>query len=111
MFLGPPVTTTNVFGVSPLSLLPPFENLLPLTVLTRNIILSANIEGSEWELPGGRVIQEDTIEITVLRIEHRGVYRLYSEQTWENRRMLLMMVNIEVQSKFICKLCNTCSLY
>ena len=110
MFLGPPVTTINVFGVSPISLLPPFENLLPLTVLTRNIIFSANIEGSEWELPDGRVIQEDTIEISVLRIEHRGVYRLYSEQTWESRRMLLMMVNIEVQSKFICKLYN-CSLY
>ena len=91
----------NIFGVNPLSLLPPFENLLPISVLTSNIVLSANIENSEWELPDGRIIQQSTIVIAVLRIEHRGVYRLYSEQTWESRRTLLMMVNLEVQSKFI----------
>ena len=91
----------NIFGVNPLSLLPPFENLLPISVLTSNIVLSANIENSEWELPDGRIIQQSIIVIAVLRIEHRGVYRLYSEQTWESRRTLLMMVNLEVQSKFI----------
>ena len=82
-----------------LTLLPPIENQLPLDVLTRDIVLTSSILGGEWVLPDGAIVQDDTISIAVLRIENNGVYSYYTEQNWENNRVLIMMINIEVQSK------------
>ena len=82
-----------------LTLLPPIENQLPLDVLTRDIVLTSSILGGEWVLPDGTIVQDDTISIAMLRIENNGVYSYYTEQNWENNRVLIMMINIEVQSK------------
>ena len=100
IYLGPPVVmlTTSVTTTT-LSLLPPMENQLPLDVLTRNIILTSNILGGEWVLPDGTMRQTNTVRIGLLRIENNGVYSYYTEQNWENTRTLIMMINIEVQSK------------
>ena len=100
IYLGPPFAqlTTSISNII-LSLLPPVENQLPLDVLTRDIMLTSNILGGEWVLPNGAIIQGNTVSITVLRIENNGIYSYYTEQNWDNNRVLMMMINIEVQSK------------
>ncbi|KAI6650358.1 Receptor-type tyrosine-protein phosphatase alpha isoform X4 [Oopsacas minuta] len=97
---GPPITIVSN-NINSLSLLPPNQNQLPLDVLTRKLVLSSNIQNVEWVLPNGVTIQQNSVEISVVRIEDNGVYSLYSEQTWDQTRTLLMMVNLVVQNFFI----------
>ena len=97
--IGPPLITLSPVSSNSFSLLVPDVNTADVTVLSQNVVLSANLVG-RWQRPNYDNVTHNSISFPIFYQSDEGLYKLYVPG-WDGEERLSIQIYLSIMGKYI----------